>query len=73
MSSNKVTINGDEEYFVENKEVLDQIRSILSENAIKVKEGGKTVLGDELVVEIEDTSSLHKKLTNKNQGKENED
>lgn len=73
MSNNIVIINGDEEYFVEDKEVIDRIRGILRENAIKVKQGGMTALGDELVVEIEDTSSLHRKLTDKNQDKENED
>lgn len=73
MSNNIVTINGDEEYFVEDKEVIDRIRNVLRENAIKVKQGGMTALGDELIVEIEGTSSLHGKLSDKNQDKENED
>lgn len=72
MSNNIVTINGDEEYFVEDESVLQNIRDILREHAIKTKEGGRTALGDELVVEIESTSSVHTQFSDKNQEDKNE-
>ena len=63
MAGNIITINKDEEYFIEDEEVLDQIRGILRESSVKMKEGGTTVIEDDLVVEIEQTASIHSKYS----------
>lgn len=72
MASNIISINKDEEYFIQDEEVLRQIRNILAQNAVKIKEGGDTVIEDDLVVEIEETASIHSKYSSKDSGEQDE-
>lgn len=64
MANNIITIDS-EQFFVEDKAVIEQVRQILKEHALKVAEGDRTALGDELVVEIETTGSIHSKYSDR--------
>lgn len=64
MAGNIITINKDEVYFIEDEGVLKQIRNILHKNSVKIKEEGSTAIEDDLVVEIEQTASIHSKYSN---------